>query len=269
MPPSILIQLCDQSDTLSSHSCLFHVDSSCRPKDSDVNTARSKLCVSVLRRASDVFWMNYPRPWTEHTNGRYSGSISRHGNTRIAYSSTSSYPSANFASRNLPSLAFFVSTHGETTLGFNVCWRPDSEDPEEFILPTCSTLLAIVDVRGKKQFSHFSERIINIRSHRKFGTSFPLSRSPQTGACSSRQSVSRRPLQLNYSIDETKIQNFPLAWYSAEHWVNHARIEGVSSDIRDGLDCLFDKNKPHLAAWTWLNDVEAETIPSFSSSNTA
>ncbi len=224
MPPSILIQLCDQSDTLSSHSCLFHVDSSCRPKDSDVNTARSKLCVSVLRRASDVFWMNYPRPWTEHTNGRYSGSISRHGNTRIAYSSTSSYPSANFASRNLPSLAFFVSTHGETTLGFNVCWRPDSEDPEEFILPTCSTLL---------------------------------------------ESVSRRPLQLNYSIDETKIQNFPLAWYSAEHWVNHARIEGVSSDIRDGLDCLFDKNKPHLAAWTWLNDVEAETIPSFSSSNTA
>jgi len=30
----------------------------------------------------------------------------------------------------------------------------------------------------------------------------------------------------------------------------------VSSDIRDGLDCLFDKNKPHLAVWIWLYDVE-------------
>ena len=43
--------------------------------------------------------------------------------------------------------------------------------------------------------------------------------------------------QLNYSIDVMKIQNFPLAWYSAENLVNHARIEGMSSDIRDGLDC--------------------------------
>jgi hypothetical protein len=48
--------------------------------------------------------------------------------------------------------------------------------------------------RQKTVLTFFCERIINIRSHRKFGTSFPLSRSPQTGACSSRQSVYRRPL---------------------------------------------------------------------------
>jgi len=63
-------------------------------------------------------------------------------------------------------------------------------------------------------------------------------------------------LQLDYSIDRVKIKNFPLALYAAQHWVDHAHFEDVSSDIRDGMDRLFDKDKPHLAAWLWLYNTD-------------
>ena len=62
---------------------------------------------------------------------------------------------------------------------------------------------------------------------------------------------------LDYSIDEAKIKNFPLAEYAAEHWVEHARFEDVSSYIRDGMDLLFKEDKPHFAAWIWvLHDID-------------
>jgi ankyrin repeat protein len=62
--------------------------------------------------------------------------------------------------------------------------------------------------------------------------------------------------QLDDSLEEAKIQNFPLALYAAEHWFDHARFEDGSSDIQDAMDYFFAKDKPHLAAWLWLYDIE-------------
>ena len=42
-------------------------------------------------------------------------------------------------------------------------------------------------------------------------------------------------LQLDNSVDETKIHNFPLAWYAAEHRVGHVLFQGVSLDIQNGM----------------------------------
>ena len=51
-------------------------------------------------------------------------------------------------------------------------------------------------------------------------------------------------------------KNFPLAWYAAKHWVDHARFGDVWSSISDGIDLLFDKNKPYFAAWLSIYDID-------------
>jgi hypothetical protein len=56
--------------------------------------------------------------------------------------------------------------------------------------------------------------------------------------------------------NESEIWDFPLASYSAKHWVDRALFEDASSDIRDGMDCLFDENRPHFVAWIWANDLD-------------
>jgi len=174
---------------------------------------------------------------------------------------------------------FAVLPDAESALGFkfNIGWRP--EDPEEFILSACSTLVTVVyyynynygdaydydydndndntDYENVVQFSHFSvreyltsDRISN-SAHVSHFHIFPR----QAHTLLARACLSAL-LQLDYSTDETEIQNFPLALYAAENWFNHVLFGDVSSDIRDGMDRLFDKNKPHLAAWIWLYDVE-------------
>ena len=59
-------------------------------------------------------------------------------------------------------------------------------------------------------------------------------------------------LRLDDYINIDKVVDFPLAKYAAEHWVKHAQFENVSSHIKDGMKCLFDADKAHLAAWFWI-----------------
>jgi len=62
--------------------------------------------------------------------------------------------------------------------------------------------------------------------------------------------------QLDHAADRTNTQDFPLAQYAAEHWVDHARFEDISMDIQDGMDRLFDRDKPHFAAWVQVHDMD-------------
>ena len=152
---------------------------------------------------------------------------------------------------------FAILPNAESTPGFNIGWRP--EDPEAFILSACSTLVSLIDVWGGKvvQFSHFSVR--DYLTSARIADSTPVSHFhilPTPAHTLLATACLGVLLQLDYSIDRTKIHNFPLASYAAEHWVDHARFKGVSPVIQDGMDSLFDRNKPHLAAWIWLYDVE-------------
>ena len=47
-----------------------------------------------------------------------------------------------------------------------------------------------------------------------------------------------------------------LAGYAAEHWMTHARDENVASRLRDGMEDLFDPNKPYFEAWVKLHDMD-------------
>jgi len=150
---------------------------------------------------------------------------------------------------------FAILPEADSTPEFNIGWRP--EDPEEFILSTCTTLVSIVNIYGERvtQFSHFSVREY-LTSHR-IVKSAPVSHFhilPRLAHTALARACLSVLLQLDYILDKTIIQNFPLARYAAEHWVEHAQFEGVSSDIQDMMDCLFDSNKPHFAAWLWLCD---------------
>jgi len=139
---------------------------------------------------------------------------------------------------------------------FKPSWRDPSA--ETAVLSACSTLVTIVDNQwyGKTvQFSHFSvqeyltsDRIANAGHVSHFHIHPKLAHTLLAKACLSVL------FQLDYSMDEAKIQNFPLAEYTADHWVEHARFEDVSSYIRDGMDILFDKDKPHFAAWVWVQN---------------
>ena len=155
-------------------------------------------------------------------------------------------------------LAFDFSEEGIPKL--NRGWR--WEDQEEAVMSACSSLVVVVKDGDSRivQFAHFSVK--------EFLTSDRL-------AGSSREEISQYhiPLEAAHTIlaqaclgvllklddsivSDDNIKNFPLAEYAAQYWVEHAKFEGVLSRIKDGMECLFDADKPHFAAWLGIYDVE-------------
>jgi len=55
------------------------------------------------------------------------------------------------------------------------------------------------------------------------------------------------------------LERFPLAEYAAEHWAGHARFEGVSSNIQDGMKRLFDPDSHHVSVCLWIYDPDGRT----------
>ena len=140
-----------------------------------------------------------------------------------------------------------------------------SEDPVRAVLSTCSTLLAVVNVAGSRlvPFAHFSAQ--------EYLTSTRLANAKDT---ISRFQVSMTPahtivaqtclgvlLHLGENITEDSLKDFSLAEYAAKHWVDHARIENVSSKVEDGMKRLFDPSKIHLSMWVWIYDPESPRHP--------
>ncbi|KAN0129377.1 hypothetical protein V8E53_012861 [Lactarius tabidus] len=146
-------------------------------------------------------------------------------------------------------------------------WRWDDE--EEAVLSTCSSLISIIPRDDSRivQFSHFSVK--------EFLTSSRLTRSP-LGELSrfhidlepAHTIMARACLATLLRLDEHGDSNAkvsPLVNYAAQHWVDHAQVEKVSSRVRDGMDDLFDSSKPHFAAWHKVHDVDTRWL-SFSPS---
>jgi hypothetical protein len=63
-------------------------------------------------------------------------------------------------------------------------------------------------------------------------------------------------LQLDEHAGESDANGSPLVKYAAEHWVDHAQFDKVSSRIRDGMHDLFDSSKPYFAAWLQVHDMD-------------
>jgi len=63
-------------------------------------------------------------------------------------------------------------------------------------------------------------------------------------------------LQLDETIDKKRLATFPLAFYAAQHWFDHAKYEDVEQGVQDAMEELFDPTKPYLASWVWIHDVD-------------
>ncbi len=154
-------------------------------------------------------------------------------------------------------LAFDFKTEGMPKL--NPGWR--WEDQEEAVVSACSSLVTIVKDGDARvvQFSHFSvkefltadrlaEPIRDVsRYHIRLGAAHTILAQACLGVL----------LRLDDSADRDSIKNFPLALYAAQYWPTHARVEDVSSRIKDGMECLFDADKPHFATWLWVYNEDS------------
>jgi ankyrin repeat protein len=149
-------------------------------------------------------------------------------------------------------LAFDFNTEGIPKL--NLSWR--WEDQEEAVMSACSSLVVIVRDGDSQivQFSHFSvkefltaDRLAEpIRDVSRYHIRLEAAHTILVRACLGVL------LRLDDPIDSGGLKSFPLARYAAQCWATHARIENVSSQIKDGMECLFDANKPHFKIWLWL-----------------
>jgi ankyrin repeat protein len=141
---------------------------------------------------------------------------------------------------------------------FHEDWRV--EDSVEAVLSTTSSLLAKVDVWSSPviQFSHFSVKEY-LTSSRLAETDDIISHRYHISMTSAHTLAAQTCLGILLHLDKSvirqnKLNEYPLAEYAAEYWVNHARLEGVSGNVEDGMKRLFDPRKEHLAIWVRIHD---------------
>jgi ankyrin repeat protein len=117
-------------------------------------------------------------------------------------------------------------------------------------------LLAVVNVDGLRviQFTHFSvkEYLASTRLSKAKDTVSRFHISMTSAHTIVAQACLGVLLHLDENVTKDSLENFPLADYAAKHWVGHARFEGVSSNIQNGMKCLFDPRNRHLSTWVWI-----------------
>jgi len=165
---------------------------------------------------------------------------------------------------------FTIKFHADSVPSLMEGWR--AENPEEAVLSTCSTLIAVIEDEGSKivQFSHFSVkefltsdrlRTSDNRNIRPYHIPLDAAHTILAQACLTVL------LQLDENVDRKRLATFPLAFYAARYWVNHARFEDVVSQIQDAMEPLFNPRNPFLSAWVWIYDVDTGRILDLGSIN--
>ena len=144
----------------------------------------------------------------------------------------------------------------------NVNWRlEDQQAAKDAVLSTCYSLITVLDQEDTQivQFSHFSvkEYLTSPRLARsnsdisRFHIPFEPAHTILAKACLGVL------LRLDGRLNRYDVHaNFPLAQYAAKHWINHAQFGGVSSQVQEGMEELFDPMKPFFAAWLQLHDKD-------------
>ena len=157
-------------------------------------------------------------------------------------------------------LAFeFDATKGEIPkLNADWRWGDHEEALEQAALSTCSSLITIVPSYDSPvvQFSHFSVKEF-LMSDRLATSTKDISRYHiiREDANTLIASACLGAL-LRDPIDDNGAATTPLARYAAMHWVTHAQVGDVALRIFDGMESLFDPDKPYFSAWVNLYDVD-------------
>jgi ankyrin repeat protein len=158
-------------------------------------------------------------------------------------------------------LAFEFGTAQAAVPKYRADWRPN--DQVHAVQSTCSSLISIVDDDDSQivQFSHFSvkEFLMSNRLSSSLGDFSQYQILPRPAHTILAQACLGYLLHLDGHVDERIVNGFPLAEYAAEHWVTHAQFEDVASHVKDGMETLFDCDKPHFSAWVEIYNVDEES----------
>jgi len=158
---------------------------------------------------------------------------------------------------------FAIDFDQDAGSNFVEAWRP--EIPEEAMLSACSILIVVIDGNeGSRivQFSHFSVKEFltsdrlwtsEVRNIARFHIP------PNTANTILARACLTVLLQLDENAGKKRLATFPLAFYAAQHWFDHARYEGVAPRLQDAMEQLFNPSKPYFAAWVWVYDVDGLT----------
>ena len=143
-------------------------------------------------------------------------------------------------------------------LGLREDWRWN--DLEGAILSTCPSLITIVRDGDSRvvQFSHFSvkEYLTSPRLAPSQGDDLWFHIDLEAAHMTMAQACLVTLLRLDEHAGNGGAKGSPLIEYAARHWVEHAQFENVSSHMGDGMDDLFDRSKPHFAAWLRVHDID-------------
>jgi hypothetical protein len=142
-------------------------------------------------------------------------------------------------------------------------WR--WEDHEQAVLSACSNLITIVDDSGRRivQFSHLSVKEY-LTSDRLATSSGEISRYhvlPEAAHATLAHACLGVLFDLDDQVDGLTISQFPLAEYSAQYWIDHARFENASMRIQDALELLFDPEQRHFRLWVRVHDRDKDYWP--------
>ena len=147
----------------------------------------------------------------------------------------------------------------------NASWR--WEDHERAVLSTCSSLVTVVpndyDQSTIVQFSHFSVKEFlmsdRLATSRRDISQYHISLlDAHTLLAQASLAVLLRDPDVDGHADSAV-----LAAYAAEHWTTHARFENVASQVRAGMEDLFDLDKPYFEAWVQLYNIDPEDPRTF------
>ena len=153
-------------------------------------------------------------------------------------------------------LAFEFKAEGAVPK-YRTDWRPN--DQVEAVLSTCFSLISIVDDNESQvvQFSHFSVKEFLMSN--RLGDYSQYQILPRPAHTILAQACLGCLLHLDDHVDDGIVKGLPLAEYAAKHWATHAQFEDVASRVKDGMEKLFDCNKPHFGSWVGIYNMDEET----------
>jgi len=141
--------------------------------------------------------------------------------------------------------------------GFDEDWR--LEDPLEGVISPYSSLVSVVKIGESDivQFPHIALRDF-LTSNRFAEKRDTLSENCHISMTDAHTLVARACLgillHINSTITRHSLAEFPLAEYAAQYWIDHARFEGVSQTLEEGVKQLFDPSLIHFSIWNWIHD---------------
>jgi hypothetical protein len=196
-----------------------------------------------------MLWRNYQRRWMKHMLALWKKLTSKTGTMHTAFFSVLQRLPDHFVRRNSQSFSRLTLRLDLLPHFWLIGARKTPKTRCYPFVPLCSSLSSRGSGPPVIQFAHFSVK--------EYLTSTRLA---ETKDIISRFHVSMTPahtivaqaclgvlLHLDENITRDSLKDFPLAKYAAEHWVDHARFENVSSKVQDGMKRLFDPSKSHLS----------------------